>query len=304
MTDWSIESSIRAIPPGLLARARRVRDGELTAPRPRHSSTVLLLRDGVEGLEVYVIRRRTTMAVAAGMYAFPGGALDRKDLDADLAWTGPEPAEWSRRLGLGSSADADAVRLARASVCGAVRETFEESGVLLAGPTADTVVTDTTGPEYESDRLALVGHALSFGQFLTSRGLVLRSDLLAPWARWITPRVDDRRFDTRFYLAALPAGQLTRDQSEESDRVLWGRPAEILAAVRRDEMQMMPPTYFTVRALLPYGTVAEVLAAARELTIEPVMPDLVPGHDGETDPRWVFPGEPGHPGAYDEGEVR
>lgn len=305
MTDWSIASSIRAVPPALVARARRVRAGELVPPRPRHSSTVLLLRDGAAGLEVYVIRRRQTMAFAAGMYAFPGGALDRADLDAEPVRAGPSLEEWCRLLGLEPSAESG--RLAKASVCGAVRETFEEAGVLLAGPTTDSVVEDTTGPDYEADRLALVGHALSLTAFLARRGLVLRDDLLAPWARWITPRADERRFDTRFYVAALPAGQITKDQSEEADRVAWTRPAEILAAVGRGEMQLMPPTYFTVRGLLPYGTVAEALAAARAMTIEPVMPDLVPGDvrdDGETDARWVFPGEPGHPGAYDEGEVR
>lgn len=302
-----IDASIRSAPADLVARARRIASGELHPPRPRHAATVLLLRDAPGGLELYVLRRRETMAVAAGRYAFPGGAVDPVDHAEDVAWSGPSPRQWADWLGVADK------RLAQALVCAAVRETFEESGVLFAGPAMDaaddataTVVADTTGADYEADRMALLGRELSIARFLAKRALTLRADALAPWAHWVTPRAYERRFDTRFFLAGLPAGQHTRDVSEESDRVAWLAPADVLDSVHRGDMRMLPPTYFTVRALQPYTSVADALAAARESTITPVMPGLVVEDDGAGQGvgSWVFPGEPGYSGDYDEGEVR
>ena len=109
------------------------------------------------------------------MCVFPGGGVDPRDYDTDVAWAGPTPAEWAARLGV----DED---MARALVCAAVRETFEESGVLLAGPSADEVVADTTGDDWEADRVALESRELSMTDFLVRRGLVLRTDLLGAWA--------------------------------------------------------------------------------------------------------------------------
>ena len=104
-------------------------------------------------------------------------------------------------------------------MCAAVRETFEESGVLLAGPSPTSVVADTTGDDWEADRVALEGRSLSFTDFLERRGLVLRTDLLGAWAAWLTPVFEPRRYRTWFFVAALPAGQRTRDVSTESSSV-------------------------------------------------------------------------------------
>ena len=103
--------------------------------------------------------------------------------------------------------------MARALVCAAVRETFEESGVLLAGASADEVVADTTGDDWEADRVALEARELSLTDFLERRGLVLRSDLLGAWAGWLTPVFEPRRYRTWFFVAVLPEGQRTRDVS-------------------------------------------------------------------------------------------
>jgi len=177
---------------------------------------------------------------------------------------------------------------AQAVVCAAVRETFEEAGVLLAGPGPDTVVGDTTGADWEADRAALVARELSFAEFLHRRGLVLRSDLLGAWARWITPEFEARRYDTWFFVAALPEGQRTRNASTEADRTVWTRPAEAAAGYDRGELLMMPPTIAALRELLPYGTAAEALAAAdaRDLTPVQATARLV---DGEIVLSW-----PGH----------
>ena len=205
------------------------------------------------------------MAFAAGMYAFPGGRVDRHDADADVGWAGPSAREWATAFGCSPD-------LARALVCAAVRETFEESGVLLAGTTPEAVVSDLSREDWESDRKALMQRTLSLGEFVRSRSLVVRSDLLRPWAHWITPEFEPRRYDTRFFLAALPTGQVTRDVSGEADSVAWLSPQAAIAAVDRGEMAMLPPTYVTLRELTQHGTVHDALAAADARVISPVLP--------------------------------
>src|SRR4029078_12566560 len=116
--------------------------------------------------------------------------------------------DWAERL----SCDED---MARALVCAAVRETFEESGVLLAGPHAREVVADTTGPDWEADRTALESRELAMTELLTRRGLVLRPDLLGVWAGGLSPVFEPKRFRTWFFVALLPEGQRTRDVSSE-----------------------------------------------------------------------------------------
>ncbi|MFE7596870.1 NUDIX hydrolase [Streptomyces sp. NPDC057494] len=245
-------------------RIRALAAGELTPVEPRRAATVLLLRDGAAGPDVHMLRRRTSMAFAGGAYAYPGGGVDSRD-EQPVRWAGPSLEAWAARLGLDDPAQAQAV------VCAAVRETFEEAGVLLAGETEDGVVGDTTGEDWERDREALVARELSFADFLDRRGLVLRSDLLGAWARWITPEFEQRRYDTWFFVAALPAGQRTRDVSGEADRTVWIRPAEAAAGYDRGELTMMPPTISTLRTLEPYGTAAEALEAAGEQDMAPVL---------------------------------
>src|SRR5262249_32344652 len=116
--------------------------------------------------------------------------------------------------------------------CAAVRETFEEAGILLAGiPDEELVVPE--GPDWDADRAALTAGELSLAELLARRGLVLRADLLTPWARWITPLAEPRRFDTRFFAAALPAGQTVVGHAAEADQIAWLRPADGLAAAPR-----------------------------------------------------------------------
>ncbi|MEE1756802.1 NUDIX hydrolase [Streptomyces sp. SP18CS02] len=253
-------------PPEWPDRIRALAGGELTAATPRRAATVLLLRDGAEGggPEVHMLRRRTSMAFAGGAYAYPGGGVDPRD-EHPVRWAGPPLADWAHRLGVAGRAEAQAI------VCAAVRETYEEAGVLLAGPTADTVVGDTTGDDWEADRAALVARELSFADFLDRRGLVLRSDLLGAWARWITPEFEPRRYDTWFFVAGLPTGQRTRNASTEADRTVWIRPAEAAAGYDRGELLMMPPTIATLRGIERYATAAAAVAAAADQDLAPVL---------------------------------
>ncbi|MFD5567959.1 NUDIX hydrolase [Streptomyces cadmiisoli] len=269
-------------PPEWPVRIRALAEGTLTPVTPRRAATVMLLKDTASGPAVHMLRRRASMAFAAGAYAYPGGGVDPRDDDHQVGWAGPPRAWWADRLGV----DEDA---AQAIVCAAVRETYEEAGVLLAGPAADSVVGDTTGPDWEADRAALVARELSFAEFLDRRGLVLRSDLLGAWTRWITPEFEERRYDTWFFVAALPEGQRTRNASTEADRTVWIRPAQAAASYDKGELLMMPPTIATLRQLSEYGGAAEALAAAPARDLTPVLArarlegdEIVlswPGHD-------------------------
>ncbi|MFD5395476.1 NUDIX hydrolase [Streptomyces sp. NPDC127097] len=265
-------------PPEWPDRIRALANGELTPAEPRRAATVLLLRDSASGgPAVHMLRRRTSMAFAGGAYAYPGGSVDPRD-ERPVAWAGPSRAQWAVRMGVDPAT-------AQAIVCAAVRETFEEAGVLLAGASADTVVADTTGEDWEADRAALVAHELSFADFLGRRGLVLRSDLLGAWARWITPEFEPRRYDTWFFVAALPEGQRTLPQeppagsgpagsrlaTTEADLAVWIRPEEAAAGYDRGELLMMPPTIATLRGLQPYATAADALAAAEAQDLTPVL---------------------------------
>ena len=234
----------------------------------------MLLRPAAQGqaavgedcVEVYLLRRAPSMAFMPGAYVFPGGSVDPRDVRSEVDWAGPDPVVWGEALG----APAD---LARALVCAAVRETFEESGVLLAGPSRDQVVADTRGADWEADRLALLDRSLSLADLLRRRHLVLRSDLLTPWSRWITPVTEERRYDTRFFAAALPAGQRTRDVGGEADQVAWVEPAEALAAARRGEIRLMPPTAVNLAELGACRGVPAALGERRE--INAVVPEVV-----------------------------
>ena len=209
-------------------------DGPHPSPvTPRGASTVLLLREGAGGVEVFLLRRRSSMAFAPRMHAFPGGGVDPRDSDVDLPWVGPSPAEWGAALNCPTS-------LAGALVCAAVRELFEECGVLLAGADADAVVGDVSGPDWEADRLALLDRSCPMSELLIRRGLHLRSDLLRPWAHWTTPEFEPRRFDTWFFVAALPVGQHARDVGGEADHTRWIGIDELLVGERQGRLPMYP----------------------------------------------------------------
>jgi 8-oxo-dGTP pyrophosphatase MutT (NUDIX family) len=244
------------LPPQVAEHARTFADGRRTPVEPRDAATVVLTRAGASGPELYLLRRQTSMAFAGGMCVFPGGGVDPRDFDSDVAWSGPSARVWAEQL-------LTSEELARALVCAAVRETFEESGVLLAGPSAAEVVADTTGDDWEAERRALEAKDLSFTEFLDRRGLVLRTDLLGAWAGWCTPEFEPRRFRTWFFVAALPPGQRTREVSRESSSVLWSGALDACDAVDKGEIAMMPPTYVTCLEVGQYADPDALLAASR-----------------------------------------
>lgn len=255
------------LPEHLVEQAAEFTSGARTPAEPRDAATVVILRHGPEGPEVYLLRRQTTMAFAGGFCVFPGGGVDPRDFDHAVAWAGPSPAEWAVRLGTDEAT-------ARALVCSAVRETFEESGVLLAGTTPDDVVADTTGEDWEADRVALETRELSMTDFLERRGLVLRTDLLGAWSGWLTPAFEPRRYRTWFFVADLPEGQRTRDVSTESSEVMWLPTAEAVEKVEAGDLFMLPPTYLTCLEIARHADPDAVLEAAADRTVEMFCPEV------------------------------
>lgn len=263
-----MDEPTRVLPDQLVEHARRFYAEGRTPVAPRRAATVVLLRDASAGLEAYLIRRVASMAFASGMHAFPGGGVDPRDASGEVGWAGPSPSEWAARLGLEDDA------AARAMVCAAVRETFEESGVLLAGADPQTVVGDVSGAEWETARQALVARELAFSRFLAERSLVLRSDLLAAWSRWITPDFEPRRYDTCFFLAALPAAQGARHVGGEADGVAWVRPSDAVERGQRGELAMLPPTLVTLAELSGERSVTAALHAAARRDLTPFTPKI------------------------------
>ena len=195
------------------AGARSTPTGRAPPVEPRDAATVVLLRP---------VRRRVRRSTCCagrprwrsppGMCVFPGGGVDPRDFDHAVAWAGPTPAEWAARLGVDEPTGAGA---------GVRRGARDVRGVRAccwpAPPT--TVVADTTGDDWEADRVALEARELSLTDFLDRRGLVLRTDLLGVWAGWLTPVFEPKRYRTWFFVALLPEGQVTRDVSTESSSV-------------------------------------------------------------------------------------
>lgn len=275
------------LPEALVAQARSYAEGDASPAEPRDAATVVLLRSGPQGPETYLLRRQASMAFAGGMCVFPGGGVDPRDFDDELVdrglWAGPSPTEWAARLGCEEPK-------ARALVCAAVRETFEESGVLLAGPAADQVVADTTGDDWEADRVALESRELSLTAFLERRALVLRTDLLGAWSGWLTPVFEPRRYRTWFFVARLPEGQVTRDVSSESSSVTWSGALDAVEQVERGDIFMLPPTWLTCLDIAQHADPDAVLDEAHRRRVEMFMPEVV--SDGEdfilsTPPRYA-----------------
>jgi len=220
----------------------------------RAAATVMLVRDAVPGIETFVLRRVPAMAFAAGMTVFPGGAVDPAD-SRDIGWHGPGPGWWSAALGEEPAA-------ARALVVAAVRELFEETGVLLAGRDPAGPVPVLPGDVRE----AVVGRRATLAQVLAEAGLSIRSDLLRPWANWLTPPGQGRRYDTFFFAAALPDGQQARMLTTEADLGQWRRPDELFAERAAGRTKLMPPTMVMLRDLAGFESVGDVLAEPRVVT--------------------------------------
>ena len=195
------------------------------------AATVMLLRDTDDGLEVFILRRTKNAVFAGGMYVFPGGKVDPADGEGDEAY-----------------------RVA------AVRECYEEAGVLLAVDADGRMVDD--GHPALAHRAGVYDGSVDVQALAAEHGLRLATDAL-PWmSHWITPKGETvRRFDTRFFMVAHPAGQTSHHDDNETVASMWVRPADALAQWEAGELQLMPPTVTNLRFLGEHETVHAAMAA-------------------------------------------
>lgn len=228
----------------------------------RPASTIVLLRDSSDGMEVFLLRRNAAASFSAGMYVFPGGAVDAADHDAEWAdrCYGLDDATTSQRLGMPQGGMAHLVA--------AVRECFEESGLLLAlegeDGTAPLLELSDAAPvaEYARLRAELLGGSMTFAEFCRLRNLRLATDRLACLSRWVTPPGPPRRFDTCFFIGVAPPGQVASHDNIETTRNLWVRPADALEQHARGELDLMFPTLTTLKHLLGFENAEAALIHA------------------------------------------
>lgn len=241
---------------------------ETSEPVPVPSSTLLLVRDAAEGLEVFMVERHRQIDFAPGAMVFPGGKLDPEDSSATLI---------ERCTGVaGLSPDEAALRI------GALREAFEECGVLLARPRgASQLVPAQRALEIEArHREAVHAGKTSLIELVETEDLELACDLLVPFAHWITPEGSPRRYDTHFYLVAAPMDQVAAHDGKESVDSLWITPASAREEERSQRRTIVFPTLMQIRKLGQSRDVAGALAAARRDPIVTVLPWVQPGDDG------------------------
>lgn len=236
---------------------------------PRLAATILLLRDGADGLEVFMVVRHQQIDFASGALVFPGGKL--------------APGDGKVRgqcRGVGQLGDAQvALRV------GAIREAFEESGLLLArAQGSDALLArDRCGTLGERYRTALDHGDIGIGEMLEAEQLELATDQLVPFAHWITPTFMAKRFDTYFYLAQAPADQLAAHDGREAVDSEWLRPQDAIRAEQEGSRTIVPATLLNIEKLARSRSVAEALEAARAAPVVPVTPWVVAESETEVE---------------------
>ena len=238
----------------------------------RPAASIMLLRDGHHGLEVFLQRRAAGMVFAPDVMAFPGGSVDDRDHRRPMMWHGPEPSWWAQRFGCAED-------LAAALVCAAVRELFEECGVLLAATSAGAPL-PTTQQELGNIRRQVEVDRVSLADALAAKSWTLRADFLRPWSNWITPAVRPRRYDTRFFVAAVPEDQSADGSTTEATAVQWCRPRDALESLAKGAMRLMLPTRSCLEELAGIPDVVSALQVGHNRPIIPILP-TVTNQDGQ-----------------------
>lgn len=258
-----------------------------SAARARDSATVILARDGADGLEIFMLERHLDSEVAGGAYVFPGGTLDGRDAEPETAafLDGPTAAEAVALI------DAPADRALAFYLC-AIRETFEEAGVLLARRAGRPVrLGPEEGERFAGHRRALAARRESLAELAQREGLRFAGDLLHYYARWITPEISPKRYDARFFVALMPQGQAPLHDDVETTASVWVRPADAVAGAREGAFSIIFPTRKTLESLAGFRSAGELIASTAGKGIVGVLPRVVI-KDGE--PRVVLPGDPAY----------
>lgn len=249
----------------------------------RAAATVVVLRDGERGVEVLMLRRNVRSAVLGGAYVFPGGKLDAADLSiARSAHLGSAIERLHARLGE-PTLEAD---VAAALYVAACRETLEEAGVLFAQDADAGVAGRARG---------LACGETGFSGMLDELGLELSTAQMLPWSRWITPRTPsmmDRRFDARFFVAALPTGQQAKHDEHEATESVWLRPEAALERYRNRDIVLAPVQLMSLAHLARHRSVDSVLDEAQARTPPLIEPEPFEDDDGRA---IAYPGDARHP---------
>jgi 8-oxo-dGTP pyrophosphatase MutT (NUDIX family) len=245
--------------------------------RPRDASTVVLLRDAARGVEVFMVRRHRASGFMGDAFVFPGGKLDDADSsERVLARTRGRTIEEAKIVLGEPDLDARALGLFVA----AIRETFEEAGVWIG-----------TGATLDEARGALLAKA-AFADVIERYDLALAADRVVPWARWVTPVVEPRRYDTRFFLATCPAEQEATHDEHETTEARWLAPREALELSASGAINLPPPTLRSLELLAEFESTASILTDATTRT-PPLVEPLLVQEEGTI--ALVLPGHPDHP---------
>jgi 8-oxo-dGTP pyrophosphatase MutT (NUDIX family) len=247
---------------------------------PKDAATLILVRDASAGLEVFCVERNKKSGFLGGAIVFPGGKLDAKDADASLVDLVTAPRAPQRGV---EPFAADAAHL-RALTIAACRESLEEAAIVpLTSP--------ASADDLSALRARLAAEPDALVAFLRARGAKLDLAALHPFARWITPEAEARRFDARFFVAIAPEGQTGAHDEHETMASFWARPAEVLLRFEAGEVQLAPPTHRTLALLAERKDASDVLALAEASCLDPICPRLVPQGDTAA---LTLPGDPEH----------
>lgn len=255
---------------------------EVILTPPRDASTVVLLRDAPQGLEVFLVKRHGLSDVLGGAYVFPGGKLD--DSDSQLKeQTHLDQVSGALHLALGESGATP--ERAKGLFVAALREVFEESGVLFADG-ADAAAT--------REAMRLMRDGMPFNQILVQLALRLNTSMLAPWSRWITPKiasVSAKRFDTRFFIATIPHSQVARHDDFETTESVWLSPRAALEQYWARDIELAPPQIMSLSHLARHSKIETVMAEARSKSPPLVCPEP---HDENGERVLCYPGDERH----------
>jgi len=259
---------------------------------PKDAATVMLVRDAAAGMEVFMLRRNLASVGWSGLHLFPGGAVDEEDRHADLEHVcrGRSEEQASAILGVDSGGLAFWVA--------AVRECFEEAGVLLACDAEGHVISfadDATSARFEKHRAAVDTGERRLLDVCRAEGLTINAGAMHYFSHWITPVGAPRRYDTRFFVAAAPPEQVPLHDDREAIAQLWVRPGDALSRHAAGELEMIPPTVENLKGIARFDRTADLLAAAAAIAEVPtILPRLA--DDSVTGVRILLPGDDG----YDE----
>jgi 8-oxo-dGTP pyrophosphatase MutT (NUDIX family) len=239
----------------------------------RDATSIVLLRDDLSlaSIEVLMVKRHARSEFAGDMYVFPGGAVEECDCEesAATAYAGVSAEE-----AMSIVDDAPSSSLAMGILIAGIRETFEETGILLARDASGEMVSyeGQKGERYANLRERMHDGELTFSEMIVGEGLELAIDRLTYFAHWITPELSPIRYDTRFFLAQAPPHQNALHDNVETTEHLWIAPREALERSEGGTFAMLPPTIINLMALAPFSTVEDALAGAEAEDVSTILP--------------------------------